>query len=66
MFAIEDLGSRNGTFVNGDRVTEKRPLADGDVVRFGKVLLTFNMAIETRAKDSTQPEVELPRRPAKP
>lgn len=33
--AIEDLGSRNGTFVNGERVKEARPLADGDAVRIG-------------------------------
>ena len=62
-FAIEDLGSRNGTFVNGEKVAEKRPLADGDVVRCGKVLLTFNIAAETRAKETTQPEVEIPRAP---
>jgi hypothetical protein len=60
-FTLEDLGSRNGTFVNGERVSEKRPLADGDVVRFGKVLLTFNVAAETRPKDSTQPEVPVPK-----
>jgi hypothetical protein len=64
-FVIDDLGSRNGTFVNGDRVTEKRALVDGDVVRFGKVLLTFNIAIETRVKETTQPEVKLPRRPTR-
>ena len=29
----EDLGSRNGTFVNGVRITEKTKLADGDLVR---------------------------------
>ena len=62
-FFIEDLGSRNGTFVNGEPVKEKRPLADGDVVRCGKILFTFNIASETRAKDTTQPEMEIPRAP---
>jgi transcriptional regulator with PAS, ATPase and Fis domain len=33
--AIRDLGSRNGTFVNGLRVTE-HPLAPGDVLRIGE------------------------------
>jgi hypothetical protein len=61
-FVLEDLGSRNGTFVNGDKVTEKRPLADGDVVRFGKVLLTFNIAVVPKVRETTQPEVRLPRR----
>ena len=34
--AIRDLGSSNGTYVNGDRVTQKG-IAVGDVVTFGKV-----------------------------
>jgi len=29
---IEDLGSANGTFVNGDRLSAARPLARGDVI----------------------------------
>lgn len=32
--SITDLGSTNGTFVNGERVEIERPLADGDMVRF--------------------------------
>jgi hypothetical protein len=58
-FAIEDVGSRNGTFVNGDAVKEARALTDGDVVRIGKVLLTFNLAAETKPKDATQPEMSI-------
>ena len=34
---IEDLGSTNGTFVNGEQVTEPRELDVGDLVRFGTV-----------------------------
>lgn len=33
---VEDVGSTNGTFVNGARVTSARLLAPGDVVRIGK------------------------------
>jgi hypothetical protein len=33
---IEDVGSTNGTFVNGARVTTARHLQAGDVVRIGK------------------------------
>jgi FHA domain len=36
---IQDLGSTNGTFVNGSRVTEKRLLQPGDVVRIGETEL---------------------------
>lgn len=35
----EDLGSRNGTFVNGVRIKEKTKLADGDLVRVGSLEL---------------------------
>jgi len=45
-FWLEDLQSRNGTYVNGDRVTSKRLLADRDVLRFGRILFTFNIASE--------------------
>jgi DNA-binding Lrp family transcriptional regulator len=59
-FAIEDLQSRNGTFVNGERVVEgQRKLSDGDLIRVGKVIMTFNVARETKAGDTTQPEVRL-------
>jgi len=33
---VEDVGSTNGTFVNGARVTTARLLQPGDVVRIGK------------------------------
>jgi pSer/pThr/pTyr-binding forkhead associated (FHA) protein len=36
---IEDLGSANGTFVNGDRLDAPRPLQPGDVIRVGQTLL---------------------------
>lgn len=39
-FVVVDLGSTNGTRVNGVRVSE-RELHDGDELGFGNVLLTF-------------------------
>ncbi len=36
---IEDLGSRNGTHVNGTRITERTKLADGDLIRVGSLEL---------------------------
>ena len=39
-FSITDLGSQNGTFVNGDRITERR-LADGDTIELGSVRFVF-------------------------
>ncbi len=58
-FFIEDLESRNGTFVNGEKVEGKRLLADGDLIRLGKVIMTFNVAREGKAGDSTQPEMRV-------
>jgi diguanylate cyclase (GGDEF)-like protein len=34
-YVVEDLGSRNGTFLNGERVNAPSPLRDGDRVKFG-------------------------------
>ncbi len=40
---VEDLGSTNGTFVNGDRVLSPRPLEDGDKVQVGtSTILKFS------------------------
>jgi hypothetical protein len=36
---VEDLGSRNGTFVNGTRITERTKVVDGDIVRVGSLEL---------------------------
>ena len=38
---IEDLASKNGTYLRGERVSEAVPLADGDEVRLGSVNLQF-------------------------
>ena len=38
---VEDIGSTNGTFVNGIRVTRERKLVPGDIVRIGETDLRF-------------------------
>lgn len=38
---IEDLGSKNGTFVNDERVTAPVALRDRDVIRIGSVVVVF-------------------------
>jgi len=52
-FVLEDLNSRNGTFVNGDPLKEKRLLVDNDVIRFGRVVLTYKTAKEIAAGERT-------------
>jgi pSer/pThr/pTyr-binding forkhead associated (FHA) protein len=49
-YSIVDLGSRNGTFVNGDRLgSEARTLRHGDKVQLGQTVLTFRNPGETAA-----------------
>lgn len=40
---IEDLGSKNGTFLNNESVTSAQTLKDGDRIRVGAFLLTFRV-----------------------
>src|SRR2546423_3514337 len=51
--AIEDLGSTNGTFVNGERITVVTVLRHGDSVRLGDTVLT----IRSTAAAAARPEV---------
>lgn len=53
--AIEDLRSKNGTFVGAERVTAPTALADGDAIRIGSLILSFHM--RDTASTDTQTEV---------
>lgn len=37
-FTMEDLGSTNGTFINGQRMTGSRPLRPGDMIGLGETV----------------------------
>ncbi len=39
---VIDLGSTNGTYVNGQRIARPMPLKDGDEIRIGDALLVFH------------------------
>ena len=43
-YSIRDIGSRNGTFVNGERVADSRQLSHGDVIGIGLSKLTFRLS----------------------
>lgn len=47
--SIEDLESKNGTFVSGERLASRRRLVEGDVIRIGSLTVTF------QSTDSTAP-----------
>jgi hypothetical protein len=40
-WCVRDLGSRNGTFVNGDRIVRDRPLWPGDQIQIGGTRLVY-------------------------
>lgn len=59
---IEDLGSLNGTFVNGSRIESPTPLTGGDVVKLG----TTSFEIEAPAQSSATMVSQSPAAPAQP
>jgi len=69
---VRDLGSRNGTFVNGQRITGDTPLADGDVIRCGghgpeaRVRMVSEAAEQVLAKVVAPPRSAAPAAPAAP
>ncbi len=48
--SVEDLGSRNGTFVNGERTTGPTAVADGAELRLGSVVVRVRLAGTTRQR----------------
>jgi pSer/pThr/pTyr-binding forkhead associated (FHA) protein len=42
--ALEDLGSKNGTYVNGRRITASCRVGDGDEIRLGATVLRFKIS----------------------
>ena len=48
---LEDLGSTNGTMVNGERVKGRRALVDGDQIQVGvNLILKFSLQDEAQAR----------------
>jgi len=60
---VDDGLSRNGSFVNGERVRNRRRLADGDLIGIGRTLLVFAAAAvpdagpTDTARDSIPPDL---------
>jgi pSer/pThr/pTyr-binding forkhead associated (FHA) protein len=79
IWVLTDLGSTNGTFVDGERLTEETPLGPGATIRFGEVATLFESTDDTTGIQQrvgtrmieglhTPPEREAapPRRPVRP
>ena len=52
---LDDLGSRNGTFVRGERLTSPARLADGDEFRLGSMPVTFRFIPDKVHTDTCDP-----------
>ena len=51
-YYIVDLGSSNGTFVNGTRITEETEVCSGDELIFGNVKFTLRIDLEVAPSDA--------------
>ena len=49
---VEDLGSKNGTYVGARKVSAPHRLADGDQIRLGSVVITFRIPPAVGSTDS--------------
>jgi EmrB/QacA subfamily drug resistance transporter len=58
---VEDLGSTNGTLLNGERISGSQPLRAGDQLEIGKYTLEFGSQLEV---DTTRVRPVLDRQPS--
>lgn len=61
-FVIEDLGSTNGTFINGVQITSPQTLNPGDSIGIGQTVLVFQ-AVGGQATEALQSPLPEPQSP---
>ncbi len=44
---VQDIESKNGTYLNGQRITGSHPLTEGDRIQLGSLVMTFTIATAT-------------------
>lgn len=57
-FQLIDLGSSNGSFINGELVRQSVLLKDGDRIRLGSLSFTFFVCHSVRVAEPLTPDVE--------
>ncbi len=55
---LRDLGSTNGTLVNGKRIVKERKLTSGDLVQIGPVVFEFRDACEDEPAAGTAVRID--------
>jgi pSer/pThr/pTyr-binding forkhead associated (FHA) protein len=53
---LHDLGSKNGTWLNGRRVAAAAELSDGDEIRLGSLRLRLRRGPSARSTETASPE----------
>lgn len=54
---VEDLGSRNGTLVNGNRITERTKIVDGDIIKVGSLEVKLSCTVPTAQGGGSEDDV---------
>lgn len=54
---VEDLGSRNGTYVNNARITERTKVSDGDLIKVGSLELRVSCTLPAPAFNGSEEDV---------
>lgn len=60
-FRVEDMKSKNGTFLNDERITVPKDLDEGDEIRVGETIFVFLAEEESGTPAAAAPEVDVPR-----
>ncbi|HEX4414452.1 MAG TPA: FHA domain-containing protein [Lacipirellulaceae bacterium] len=60
-YTVKDLGSRNGTYVNDERIAAEVPLVAGNELRVGPLKFHVEILTEKTAKPETAPPAALPK-----
>jgi predicted component of type VI protein secretion system len=63
-YTLEDLGSTNGTFINGQRLTGAKPLNPGDMIGLGETVTLGYEVVPESGQDAGQASPYAPQHPA--
>ena len=66
VWTVRDLGSINGTYLNGTRISEEQPLNDGDLLRLGASGPELQFLVSDRAAVAEPTREPAPFQPATP